>query len=430
MINLFRNRTAKNAGWIIVGRVAQMVISLIVSLFTARYLGPSNYGLINYAAAYIAFFCSFCNLGTNTILVKEILDHPKNEGMVLGTTLVLRGVSSVLSAIIIVCIVGILDSDEPITIWVTVLSSLSVVFHIFEIFNFWFQSKLESKISAIATLVAYCATAIYRIVLMINNSGVLWFAFSNSVDYIVVALILFLAYKKYNGDRLSFSLKYGKVLLGKSYHFIISGLMVSIYAQTDKLMLKQMISDAEIGYYSTASSLCNIWCFVLSAIISSMVPTIIQAFKSDAQLFKRRNKQLYAIVFYVSMFVSVCFTVGAPLIIKILYGEAYLSATAPLRIITWYTAFSYLGVARDTWIVCNNQQKYLKYLYLSAAIANVILNLLFIPALGASGAALASLTTQILTIVLPLFIRDMRENTIWIFEAILLKDIFSTNKKR
>ena len=56
---ILKNEVVKNAGWLIIGRILQMLISLVVGLLTARYLGPSNYGLINYANAYTAFFMAF-----------------------------------------------------------------------------------------------------------------------------------------------------------------------------------------------------------------------------------------------------------------------------------------------------------------------------------------------------------------------------------
>ena len=51
---LFQNKTVQNSGWLIGGKLAQMLISLVVSLLTARYLGPSNFGLISYASSYTA----------------------------------------------------------------------------------------------------------------------------------------------------------------------------------------------------------------------------------------------------------------------------------------------------------------------------------------------------------------------------------------
>lgn len=418
------NKTAQNAGWLIGGRIGQMLINLVIGLLTARYLGPSNYGLINYATAYTAFFTAFCTLGINSVLVKEFIDRPGEEGEIIGTSLGLRAVSSFLSALVIVCIVSIADRGETTTILVVALSSVGVVFHIFEVINCWFQSRLQSRVTAMVSLIAYFLTAVYKTVLLVMGKSVAWFAFATSVDYICVGIMLLLAYRKNRGGRLTFSWQYGKQLLGRSCHFILPGLMVAIYGQTDKIMLKHLIGDAEIGYYATAVSLCSVWCFVLSAIIDSMYPSIMQAYNTDRQRFNRLNRQLYAIVFYISVAVSLCFVIFGELAVRLLYGAAYLPAVAPLKIITWYTAFSYLGVARNAWIVCENRQKYLVYIYLSAAVANVILNFVFIPIWGASGAALASLAAQVLTtMVVPFFVKGLRENSRLMVEAILLKGI-------
>lgn len=419
---IIHNRIARNAGWLIGGKIAQMAINLVVGLLTARYLGPSDYGLINYAAAYTAFFASICTLGINSVIVKEFTDNPKNEGMIIGTSLCLRAVSSAFSALTIIGISFVANPGEKTTQLVVALSSVGVIFQIFEIFNYWFQSKLQSKTTAIATLIAYAITSGYKVILLILKKPVTYFAFATSVDYICLAVILFASYKKNNGGKLSFSLKYGKKLLSKSHHFILPGLMVAIYAQTDKIMLKHMISDAEIGYYSTAVTLCNMWCFVLNAIIDSFYPSIMESFKNGKAEFDKRNKLLYAIVFYVSMAVSLIFTLFGHFAVKLIYGDDYLPAVGPLRIITWYTAFAYLGVARNAWIVCMNKQKYLKYIYIPAAIANVVLNCIFIPTMGASGAALASLIAQIVTtLVVPFFIKDIRENSVMIVKAIFFR---------
>lgn len=418
---ILRNRVAQNAGWLVAGDVARMVINLVVGLLTARYLGPSNYGLINYANAYTAFFTSVCTLGIDSVIVKEFIEQPDQEGKIIGTSLGLRAISSFLSAVTIVCISSVADASEPVTKIVVLLSAIGMLFRIFEIFKYWFQAKLQSKMIAVATLVAYAATATYKVILLIAQKPVTYFAFATSVDYICLAIVFLLLYRQNGGHRLIFSAPYAKKILCKSYHYIFSGLMITIYGQTDKIMLKHMINEAELGYYSTASSLCCAWCFVLSAIISAMYPIIVNAYRENKEEFEKKNKLLYCIVFYLSAAVSVAFTLLSGLIIRILYGEAYLPAAEPLRIITWYTGFSYLGVARDVWIVCMNRQKYLKYIYAASAVVNVVLNLLLIPSMGASGAAVASLVAQISTIVVPFFIKEMRENVVLMGKAIMLR---------
>lgn len=428
--SIFHNKTARNARYLIAGKIIQMVCSLIIGMLTARYLGPSNYGLINYAGAYTAFFASICNLGINNILVKELIDHPGKDGMIIGTTLGLRAVSSFFSALVIIAISFVVDAGKEITIIVVALASVGMIFHISETFNYWFQSRLESKITAYATLIAYIISSIYKISLLIRAKPVAYFALVSSIDYLCLGIIQYIPYKKHGGGKLSFSLRYGKSLISRSKHFILSGLMVSIYGQTDKLMLKPLMGEAEVGFYSTAVVISGMWCFILDAIIQSAYPSIMEANKENKrELFNRRNKQLYAIVFYLSMIVSIIISVLARHIIKILYGESYLPAILPLQIVTWYTAFSYLGVARNAWIVSMNKQKYLFAIYLSSAIINVILNIVFIPRLGASGAAIASLVAQIFTIfIVPFFITDMKENSHMMLDAIRFKGICGKEK--
>ena len=421
---ILNNKIFKNAGWLVTGKVIQMVINLVVGILTARYLGPNGYGLISYAGAYISFFAVFCTLGINSVLVKELVDHPGQEGMVLGTSIGLRGVSSLLSAVAMIGISTILDANDPLAQVVVALCSIGVLFNIFDVFNYWFQSKLESKKTAIASLIAYSVTAAYKIFLLATGKSVQWFALATSVDYICIAIILFWYYKQGKGRRLSFSMSYGKRLLSSSCHFILPGLMVAIYGQTDKIMLKHMLSEAEVGYYATATALCSMWTFILSAIIDSLTPVIMQSHENDKDKCDRYNKLLYCIVFYLSALVSVAFILGGKLAIKILYGAAYLPAVAPLMVVTWYTAFSYLGVARNAWVVCEKKQKYLKYIYISSALVNVVLNFLLIPIWGTVGAAVASLMAQFFTVmVVPFFIKEMRRNSVMMLEAICFKGV-------
>lgn len=419
-----KNKVVKNAGWLIGGKLGHKVLAFLVGLFTARYLGPSNYGLINYGTAYTAFFASLCTLGINSIIVKNFVDRPDEEGKTIGTTLMLRAVSSILSALLIIGIVMVVDRGESLTITVVALCSLGLIFQIFDTLNYWFQVRLWSKYSAIATLVSYTIVSLYKIILLIQGKDVRWFAIATSIEYFGIAVFLFVVYKQKNGPKFSVSMNKAKELLTSSSSFIVSGLMISIYGYTDKFMLKQMLDEASVGHYSLALSISTLWTFVLSAIIDSLYPSIMQNHNQDNAKYEKKNKQLYAIVFYASIFMSALISIVATPLIGILYGEAYLPASNPLRIVVWYTAFSYLGVARNAWIVCENKQKYLKYLYLGAAVTNVILNFVLIPQFGTSGAAAASLITQISTVLIfPAIIRDLRPNTKLMIDAILLKDV-------
>ena len=417
-------RTLQNASWMVGSKIVQMMISLIVSMLTARYLGPSNYGLINYAGSYVSFFLSFCDLGIKSILVREYIHNPDRQGETTGTTLGLQLVSSIISIIVIFCTVSIIDRNEPITIWVCALHSLKLIFHVFDNLCYWFQARQESKYPAIASVIALVITSAYKIFLLATGKSILWFALSVALDNAVVAAFLFIIYKKKNGQRMTFSWIRARELLSQSYHFILSGLMITIYGQTDKIMLKQMLDSSQVGYYSTATTLCSLWTFVLVSILDAFRPDIIETHKIDHELYLKKLRRLFSVIFYICISVSFVMLFAAKPIVSLVYGKAYLSAVPCLQVVSWYTAFSYMGGARTIWVICENKQKWLKYINILSAIVNVILNFIFIPIWGGVGAALASLITQICTsIVIPLFFKDMRESSKLMLDGIFLRNL-------
>ena len=300
LTSLFKmSRVRQNAVWLIGGSFVNKFIAFIVNIWTARYLGPSNYGLINYAAAYTTLFFSLCTLGINSIIVKEIIDHPDEEGITMGTTLVLQGLSSLLSIGMICLIVFFLDAGEKLTLLVTFLYSLGLFFQMMDSLKYWFQSKLESKYAAITTSVAYIISSLYRIILLITEKSVTWFAFATSIDYFCIAIILYVTYRKMDGPRLRFSKEKAKELFYSSYHFILSGLMISLYGATDKLMLKNMMDETAVGYYGIAVSICNAWVFVLAAIIDSYKPIISELHNTNYNAYEKKMFSFIQLFFIV-----------------------------------------------------------------------------------------------------------------------------------
>ncbi len=428
--DIIKNRTAKNAGWLIAGGILNKLLVFAAGILTTRYLGPANYGLIDYAGAYITFFAAVCTLGINSVIIKNFVDHPDEEGKTLGTAMLLRAVSAFAAAAVIVFIVSIIDHGERLTITVVALCCASLFFQVFGTFSYWFQSKLKSKYYAIASLSAYALVLIYKLVMLSLGKDVRWFAAAGSIEFAALGAILAAAYFMNGGQKLSVSRHKAVELLKSSSGFIIAGIMISVYASTDKMMLKQMMDEESVGFYSLATVISGAGSFVLSAVINSMHPGIVKAKKADCARYERKNRQLYAIVFYASIAMSLFVCIFARPIIKVIYGEEYLPAVVPLRIVVWYTAFSYLGGAREPWVISENKQKYLKYLYLISALVNVGLNFALIPRLGPAGAAIASLVTQIsTTFIVPAFMPALRPNAKLMLDAVLLKGVFERPDK-
>ena len=135
------NRPLKNAAWIVGCKCVQSVLGLVISMFSARYLGPANYGLINYIASVVAFVIPVMQLGLRSTLVQEFIDDPDGEGRTLGTALGMNLVSSVACMVGVTSFVGLVNGDERTTIIVCALYSINLFFQALEMVQYWLDRK-------------------------------------------------------------------------------------------------------------------------------------------------------------------------------------------------------------------------------------------------------------------------------------------------
>ena len=173
---MVNKKILSNAKWIIGCKIIQSLIQFVVGMLSARYLGPSNYGLINYAAAITAFVMPFMLLGLNGTLVREYCDNPDGQGRILGTALAMNLTASVMCIIGVTAFAAVANPGEPTTVLVCTLYSTSLFFQAIEMVQYWFQAKLLSKYSALAMLCAYVVVSAYKIYLLITAKSVCWFA--------------------------------------------------------------------------------------------------------------------------------------------------------------------------------------------------------------------------------------------------------------
>lgn len=406
-----QSRVFQNAKWIIICKIIQSLLQLAIGMISARYLGPSNYGLINYAASLVAFAVPIMQLGLRSTLVQEFVSAPDKEGEIIGTTLVMNLIAGSACMVGIICFSLIANRGETETIMVCALYSISLLFQALEMVQYWYQAKLLSKHSSLSMLIAYVFVSAYKIGLLVSGSSVFWFALSYSVEYGVGSILMLFCYPKLGGKRLRFSITMAKRLVSKSKYYILANMMVIVFQSTDHVMLKLMISDTENGYYTAAVTCASVTAFVYNAILDSGRPAVLQSKTDSKDVYEMNISKLYSVFVYLTLAQAICFGLAATLIVTLLYGNSYLPAVPVLRIIVWQQTFAYMGSVRNIWILGEENHSILWKINLCGVAANVFLNALLIPSWGACGAALASVLTQFITnFVVGFFMKSICRN--------------------
>lgn len=429
-----------NTAWIIGGQIFKSVVSFIISIYTAKFLGPTNYGLIGYVAGIITLFTAVANLGLSNIIVKELLVKKDKQGTVIGTAITLEFFSSVIAYCCVIVTIYVLNIGNREMLYCAILQGLTLVFNIFNNISYYYQSRLESKVTTIIGLIAYVVVQCYKIFLLATGKGVIWFSAAMSLDVLVISVSLIISYFVNKAPRWQFSFSVAKVLIKQSAPFILAGCISVIYATLDKIMLKELLGGTgAVGYYNVAHSISHVWVFVLTALITSFSPLVYGALNEvgyDNDLYKKRCRQMYCVIFWIAVFMSICVDIVAPIFIPIFYGEAYRQSIIPTMLLTWSALFAYLGTARGVQFVCERKQKYIIIFSLMTVVLNAALNFWLIPILETTGAAIATVVSEFFVcLIAPVFFRQTRNISFAIIKGILfinvdIKEIYGEIKQK
>lgn len=387
----------KNLSWIFFGNIVHAILQFALNVYCARQFGADDYGLLNYSGSLIAFFIAIGSLGFGGVITKFYADDEQNAGKYIFTSVISRLLLALLSIAALQFIIGF---DETCTAQLRLIvfcQSLQMLFVVLDMFVHWFRYKHQAKAVTILRLLSFAGSAVWRFIAIMNHNLV-WYTLGVSVEALFFLIFLVILYRKeYRQLAFKYDWSTFRSMLKLSYPFIFSALLSTIYAQTDKVMLKNMVDYASVGIYSVSQTLAGAIVIIPVALIEGFRPEIMVAKTKDEREYSRLFRQLYGIIFWLCIAYCLFITVFAEPIVKIIYGPSYIEAVASLSVIVWYTSFSYFGAVNHMYMVAEEKTFWVQIVTLSGALLNVVLNLLLIPRWSIVGAAWASLITQFVT---------------------------------
>lgn len=146
-------KVIKNIGWLTFDRLFQLLISFLVVLWMIRYLGPEQWGTLNYIWAFVGIFSGFIPLGLTSILFKELAENKVNSNKLLGTVFYLQFFASIIFTILTV-IFGVFFINNLEILFFIILASSANLFFSFQIISIYFDSKIEGKFGVVSRNIA------------------------------------------------------------------------------------------------------------------------------------------------------------------------------------------------------------------------------------------------------------------------------------
>ena len=416
-----------NINWLFFDKILSLCIGLFVVAWIARYLGPENFGILNYALAFVALFSVLSTLGLGNIPVRNIVREPFKKNQILGSTFFLKFLGSLILFASTFIVISFLRPDDYIMRIFVAIVAFGYLFKSFNAIDLWFQSQVQSKYTVFARSAAFIVVAIIKVILILTKAPLIAFVCMFGVELVLAAIGLFIFYQLKSGNSLfKWKVRFDtiKELLKDSWPLIFSGVAVVIYMKIDQIMVGQMIGNKELGYYSAAVRLSEIWYFIPVAILGSVFPALVRAKKKSKKLYLGRLQKLYDFSAWFPICIAIIITFTSGFIINLLYGSEYSASAIVLSIHIWSGVLVFLGNVITKHMVVENLTKIIFFRTTVGATVNILLNLIFIPKYGIIGAAVATLMSFFISIMSLSIPRKTRINIKMFFNAFNIFRIF------
>jgi O-antigen/teichoic acid export membrane protein len=386
----------KNTSWLFGEKILRMVVGLFVGIWVARYLGPERFGLFSYAQSFVGLFVVIATLGLDGIVVRELVKDDSKSNELIGTAFWLKVMGAILVLIILTVSISFSSNDAYVNTLMLVITS-ATIFQSFNVVDMYFQAKVLSKFVAYTNVISLLISSIIKIVLILNEASLIYFAWVVLFDSIVLALgfiYFFLKNTTISIRNLVYKKTVAIALLKDSWPLILSGIVVSIYMKIDQVMIKEMLNIEAVGQYAAAVRLSEAWYFIPMVISASLFPAIVNSKKISKELYYERLQKLYNLMVWMAIVIAIPMTFLSDWIVELLYGGQYNEAGSVLTIHIWSGVFVFLGVASGKWFVTENLQMLSFWRAFNGMVVNVALNFILIPKYGIQGAAIATLLSQ------------------------------------
>jgi PST family polysaccharide transporter len=385
-----------NTAWLFADRILRMAIGLVVGVWVARYLGPDQFGLFNYALAFTLIFDTVANLGLDSIVIRDIVNQPSSKDEILGTAFILKAIAQVVALISAITLIVLLRPHDTITQWLVGIVAGGMIFESFYVIDFWFQSQVQSKHAVLFKNLGLIFISCGRVLLIQIQAPLILFAWAYSSEFLLTALGLVAAYRiqGYVLKAWRFSWRCATQLLRDSWTLILSSFVIMIFMRMDQVMLGQMLGDQAVGIYSAAVKISELWYFVPTAITSSVFPSILKVKQENPKLYYERFQKVLDFLSILSYTVAIAVTLLSNQIVNLLYGERYQEAGLILSIHIWTGVFVSSGLVRSLWTTAENLMHLAFLATAIGAIVNLVLNYFLIKSYGGVGSAISTLVAQ------------------------------------
>lgn len=401
----------RNSLVLLAGTAASKALVFVATLVLVRSLPAEGFGLYTLVFAWLSFFELFPDAGLDLLAVREAQAPGANRRRILGDALVARGLL-ILAAVPVAAALAPLAGDDPRLPVLVLLGALPWI-------SSFRRSSLRSLLDLpwrvalrmeIPTLLGTLAEAAHLAILplALGAAGVTGAVAALGLAHLPFAAVLAVLSFRRIRPEIRIAPGVAAATLRRTAPILALLLANTVLARIDVLMLEALRDSREVGLYAAPVRLVEVANLLPILLMTSVYPLFAEAGAGDPgrvdRLFRRSLRFLAAVIAPV----IVAETVFAGPLVRLLFGTEYAGSAAVLPALAAAELLVFADIVMNARFVATGLQRRNLQLVAAAAAANVLANLVLIPAHGAAGAALATLAAYAVRVVAALGPRQTR----------------------
>ncbi|MEJ2691384.1 MAG: flippase, partial [Deltaproteobacteria bacterium] len=361
-------------------------------------------------------------LALDEVSIRRMVQDPACRDEALGTSFVLMGAGGVIAFGLAMAAIFLARPGDHLLHWLVGILTAGTIFQAFIAIEFWFRAQMKWRFTVYAKTSAFLLLSIVKVALILLKARLIAFAWAGLAETVVgsAGLIIVYRWRGYSVKNWRFRWATAKSLLRDSWPILSYSVLIMVHLRIDQLMLGTMVGSGELGNYSVAVRISEVWFFIPLVICSSSFPAILRSETTSEDLFYAHLQRLYNLMALLAYLVALPVAFFSKEIIRVLFSSAFSDAGPLLGILIWAGVFTSLGSARNVLIVSKNWTRVNLVCVALGCALNILLNLLMIPEYGAMGAVVATLISYWFAVHGSCFLFKPLRRTGWMFTKAMI----------
>jgi len=325
-----KSKSIKAFIWDFVGKILTQGMSFIFSIFLARLLSPSEFGLIAMIMVIIGIASVFTDIGLGGALIQRSRLLPVHFSSVFYFNLAIGLLLSIICYVSAGWVAVFYDSPE-----LELLTQVMAVSFVLSAFGSVQATKLRKDLNyAALTRASFIASLLsggVGVALAFQGAGV-W---SLVAQNLLMGLVFNVAVWHFSAWRpaLAFSFKALKQLWGFGFRMFLVGLLDAIYTRLDYLVIGKLFLPATLGFFHRAKSLNLMVTRYSSGSLMSVLLPVLSQIKNNVPQFKNIVRRTLGIISIISMFIVGSLYLVADELIILLFSDKWMDSTYYFKIL-------------------------------------------------------------------------------------------------